>query len=355
MKNFVRIIVWTLIAMAMQNGIFIYFEYFYLGADVEINATKVEDNKKNEDEDNADIIKINAGAKNISVSMDGRYAAYIDGEDLKVYDSYKNEESVFDCETKGTIESYKWLNDENIILVIQKVVEDGITYFEPVSYDINKNEARELADFHYNKMRIQVENEEDKVENISFSTSTHSLYIKIRKTNGLCDLYYSNVMNVVNKVRINKEIGNIVVPITNTDAVFEMENNVTVLNSPDNVVIDGVENAKLLGSDYDDNVYIGSEENGKITAVYFKNLDDEESQWNTYFLDNPVSKDNISIDCHGRVYVINTSSKSVKELSGNQIYDYEGKYLQPYKDGFITVSDDKIIKNNIGLETGSEN
>lgn len=350
MKNIIRIIVWTLIALVMQNGIFAYFEYFYLGGDVVINATKVEDNKKDVDEDNTDGISIKSGVKDINVSMDGRYAAYIDEGTLKVFDSYKNKELMFDCDTKGDIECYKWLNDENIILVIQKVIEDGATYFEPVSYDVNKNEARELADFHYNKMRIQTENENDKIENISFSTSTHSLYIKVRKANGLCDLYYSNVMNVVNKVRRNKEIGNIVVPVTNTNAVFEMDNNVTVLNSPDNIVIDGVENAKLLGSDYDDNVYIGSEENGKITAIYYKNLDDTESDWSAYYLDKPVAKNNISISYAGKVYIVNTSTKSVNELSENNVFDYEGKYLQTYKDGFITILDDKLIKNNVSSE-----
>ncbi len=347
MKYFIRIIVWTLMALFIQHGIFLYFEYFYLDPDVEITATKVEDKKQEDEKADPNEVQLKSGTKDIDVSMSGRYISYMDEEQLKIHDTQMDTDQIFNCETKGQIEKYKWLNTEDIILVIQKVEEDGTYYFEPVSYDIAKDEARELVDFHYNKMRIEVNNDDEKVEEIAFSTSTHSLYIKIGKGNGLCDLYYSNVMNVVTKVRSNKQIGNIVVPVTNTDAVMEMDTNVTILNSPDNIIIDGVENAVLLGSDMDDNMYIGNDVDGQITEIYFKNLDDRESLWNTYYLDTPVEKENISVSYNGKVYIADYVNKAVTELSTGNIYDFKGKFIKPYDGGFVTLFNNKVIKNVI--------
>ena len=43
MKNLVRILVWTLVALVMQQSIFLYIENVYLAADVKIEAEKVEE------------------------------------------------------------------------------------------------------------------------------------------------------------------------------------------------------------------------------------------------------------------------------------------------------------------------
>ncbi len=347
MKIFIRIIVWTLMALSIQQGAFLYIEYFYLGGDVEITATKVEDKKKEDEKFNPNEFPINGKTHNIDVSMNGKYISYMEEDFLKVYNSENGEKQTFRCETQGEVVAYRWLDTEDIMLVIQKVEEDGAYYFEPVSYDVSKDEARELADFHYNKMRIGINSEEDRIEDIAFSTSTHSLYINIKKSNGLCDLYYSNVMNMVTKIRNNKEIENIVVPVTNTDAVMEMDGNVTVLNSPDNIIIDGVEKPVLLGGDNEDNIYIGNEVGGKITEVYFKNLDDKKSQWDAYYLDNPVSRENISVTYTGKVYVIDYVNNCITELNSNNIYDYKGQFIKAYDGGFITMFNNKIVKNII--------
>lgn len=348
MKSIAKIFIWTFIALLMQHGIFLYIENIYLDTDVDITAKKVEEEPVKEvNEENENEIILPESVENISVSSDGNYVAYTKNNELKVFDNTKKQENKFKCEINGIIENYSWLNDEDLMLVIQRVKEDDGVYFEPISYDIKKNEARELVDFNYNKMRIPVNNEDDRIENIAFSTSTHSLYIKIRKANGLCDLYYSNVMNQVNRVRYNKEIGNIVVPRANTNAVMEMGDNSTILNEPGYINIPDVDVSRLLGIDKDDNIYFGKEEDGLVTSIYNTNLNNEENRWNSFALKNPVDKDNIFVDYNGKIYINNESDKSVSEITKDRVISYEGDFLQTYNDGFISKKGNKIIKNNI--------
>lgn len=348
MKSIAKILIWTFIALLIQHGIFLYIENIYLDTEVDITAKKVEEEPVKEvKEENQNEIILPENVENILVSSDGNYVAYTKNNELKVFDNTKKQENKFKCETKGIIESYSWLNDEDLMLVIQRVEEDDGVYFEPVSYDIKKNEARELVDFNYNKMRIPVNDEDDRIENIAFSTSTHSLYIKIRKANGLCDLYYSNVMNQINRVRHNKEIGNIVVPSTNTNAVMEMGDNSTILNEPGYINIPDVDMSCLLGIDKDDNIYFGKVENGLIASIYYTNFNGEENEWNTFEFNGSVERDKIFVSYDGKIYINNESDKSISEITKGRLVSYEGDFIQTYNDGFISKKGNKIIKNNI--------
>ncbi|GEA32415.1 hypothetical protein [Clostridium diolis] len=347
MKNLIRIVVWTLIAIVIQQGIFLYVENIYLSSDVKIQAEKVEeketpkDNKQNE-------INIKDGVSKASVSSDGRFVAYIENSKLKVLDSNDNSEKEFQCDNGGDVVFYKWLTNENNIIVIQKVQKKGGAYFEPVSFDAKKGETRQLADFNLNELKIDTRNTSDKVGNVVFSTATHSLYIKIDKANGKSDLYYANVMNQLEKVRSNKEIGNIVVPTTSTNAVMEMGNGATILNSPNNIEIPNAKVIKILGSDINDNVYFGEEVSGNITKIYYSALNEGKIKWNMLILSKPVSKEDIIVDYSGKVYINDKSAESVLELISKKTIKYEGDLLQSYSKGIISISGNKLTKYEIG-------
>lgn len=299
MKNLIRIIVWTLVALVIQNSIFLYVENIYLGSDVKIQAEKVEEKetpKKNNDNE----INIKNGVDKVSVSSDGRFVAYLDGNKLKVLDSNDNSEKEFQGDENGSVVFYKWLTNENSIIVIQKVQLKNGSYFEPVAFNAKKGETRELTDFNGNDLKINVGNKNDNIDNVIFSTATSTLYIKIKKSTGKSDLYCANIMNQLDKVRSNKEIGNIVVPTTNANAVMEMGNGVTILNSPNNIEIPNVQIIRVLGSDINDNVYFGEEVNGKITKIYYTVLSDKILQWHNFTLQKPVNKEDIIIEFSGK-------------------------------------------------------
>lgn len=241
---------------------------------------------------------------------------------------------------------YKWLPNESNMIVIRKIKENGVYYFEPISFDAKKGKARELADFDLNKMRIELQNEDDKVEDIAFSTSTNSLYIKIKKANGNYSLYYVNVMNQLERVKYNTSIGKVVVPTTNANAVIEENSEIKMLNNGE-VLIPNVEKAKILGTDSSDNVYFGELINGKINKIYYTVLSDKNRSWNELALTNPVEQDDIIIDYSGRVYVNNRADSTVLELTTNQTISYNGELVQSYSKGIVVKSGDTLLKIKI--------
>lgn len=346
MKNLIRILVWTLVALVIQQSIFLYVEKIYLASDVKIEAKKVEE-KEIPQEKKLNEIEIKDGVEQVSLSSDGRFVAYFEGDKLKVLDSNDNSEKEFQSEKDGEIVFYKWLINENSMIVIQKIRENGELYFEPVSFNAKKGETRQLTDIHLNEVKINIKNKNDKIDNVVFSNATHSLYIKVQKQNGKSDLYYANVMNQLAEVRSNKEIGNIVVPTTNANAVMEMGDSSTILNSPGNIEIPNVQITKILGTDINDNVYFGEQVNDKITKIYYTILNDEKLQWYTLTLQKPVNKEDIIVDYSGKVYINDKATNSVLELTTKKIIKYEGQLLQSYAKGFISRENNKLIKNEI--------
>jgi len=347
MKNLARILVWTLVALVIQQSIFLYVEKIYLASDVKIEAEKVEE-KEPPKQKNPNEIDIKDGIENVSISSDGRFVAYMEDSKLKVLDSTDNSEKEFQCDNDSEVVYYKWLTNENNMIVMQKVQKNREFYFEPVSFNAKKGEARQLTDVNLNEVRINIENKNDKIDNVVFSNSTHSLYIKVQKQTGKSDLYYANVMNQLAEVRSNKDIGNIVVPTTNANAVMEMGSSATILNSSGNIEIPNVEVTKILGTDINDNVYFGEEINDKITKIYYTVLSDKKLKWSTLTLTKPVDKTDIIVDYSGKVYINDKLGKSVLELTSKKTIKYEGQLVQAYSKGFISRDNNKLIKNEIG-------
>lgn len=348
MKNFIRIFVCSLIALIIQQSIFLYVENVYLAADVKIEAQKVEESVKEvPKKKNPNEIDLKDGTLEVSLSSDGRFVAYMEDNKLKVLDSNDGSEKEFNSENNGEVVYYKWLTNENSIIVIQKVDKNRELYFEPVSFNVKKGETRQLADFNMKEVKINIENKTDKIDNVVFSNATHSLYIKILKKNGKSDLYYANVMNQLAEVRSNKNIGNIVVPTTSTNLVMEMGDGATILNSAGNIEIPNVEVTKVLGADVNDNVYFGEQVNEQINKIYYTVLSDKKLQWHTLTLPKPVSREDIFIDYLGKVYVNNKAENSVLELVSKKIVKYEGQLVQAYSRGIVSRNGNKLIKNQI--------
>lgn len=353
MKNILRVIVWTLLAVVIQQSIFLYLENVYLATDYEIKAEKVEEEKPEEPQEVNEEIALKDGVENISVSHDGRFVAYVDGENLKVLDSKENKENVFNPENKGDVVFYKWLTEGSSMIVIQKVKEKGEIYYEPISYNAKKDTVTNIVDFNYNEIRIPVNSNNEFIENVEFSTATNVFYIKIRKGNGKSDLYSLNVMNQMTLVRENKDIGDIVVPTTNANCVMEMGDGVTILHSPDNIYIPNVSKARILGADINDYVYFGEEVNGSITKIYYTTLNGENLKWNILELSKSVSKEDISIDYSGKIYINDKVSKTVTELTTRKAINYEGEFLQVYSDGIISKTGNKLVKKELNPKKSS--
>jgi len=347
MKTFIRMIVLTLVTLIIQQSAFFYIEKIYLNTDADITVEKVDESNEEKSEKNEEI-QLKSNVEDVSLSDDGRYVAYLENSKLKVLDSNSGSETQVSTKDNETIVCYKWLTNENNMIIIKKVKDGKKSYFEPITYYAKKDETRSLTDFDVSQIKIGINNDKEKVENVIFSTATSSLYIKVKKPNGKSDLYSLNIMNQLELVRKNKDIGDIIVPATTTKCVMEMGNNVTILDKSDNIQIPNVNIVKILGTDINDNVYFGEEINGNITKIYYSVLNDStKNKWKSLTLSKPVKKENIAIDYTGRIFVNDNESKVVNELTSGQSIKYEGEYVQIYSKGIISRTGSKLLKNEI--------
>ena len=343
MKKYKKILVCTIIALILQHTIFLYIEKIYLKSDKELNIKEVTERVSKDD--NLEV-SIGDAVEGIKVSSSGRFIAYLDNNKLKVLDS--TEEGTNEVESKGEVVFYKWLSNEDSILIIQKIKEKNGYYFEPISFSAKKGEIRGLANFDMKDVRIKLENTSDKIDNVVFSNITHSLYIKVKKSNGKSDLYYSNVMNELQKVRNNKVIGEMVVPTTSSKLVMELDSKITILDSPNNILIPSTKNPFILGADVNDNVYFGEVIGGKIKRILYRVLSESESNWKELKLSGSVDKDDIEIDYSGKVYVNYKGENKVVELIEDKTINYEGEFIQGYSKGIVSRDGSKLVKNPLG-------
>jgi len=342
MEKILKIMIWTIIALFIQHGIFIYIEFSYLNTDSPIVIKKVEESKE-EKYDETDAIDIGQNSEKISISNDGEYISYLKNGKLKVIEWDNKKLKSFSGEVEGEVLAYKWLPEEKIIIAIQKIKVDEKYYYEPVSYNVAKGEINELIDFNYNKTTIPFNNGE-KVDDIEFSTSTHSLYIKIIKETGLSDIYYCNVMNIIKKVSYNKSIGKIIVPRTDTNVVFESEGKIRILNSENEIEIPKVKIARIIGIDGNDNIYYGDEKDDKIDSIYYREFENETGIWKVNYLDEPTEKTNIIVSNEGNIYYINKEGRYITDILSAKTFGYEGTFIGTYDKGFIAVSKNIIKK-----------
>lgn len=345
MRNIKRRLAWFAVAFVLQQCIFLFVDKVYLASDFTIKPEKVEEQENQADKKTE--INIGSGIGEVKLSSDGRFVSYMKGGKLKVLDS--NDDKEKECETNSGSEVafYKWLNNEDNILVIQKVKDKGAYYLEPLSFDAKKGETRDLADFDLHKVQIKLDSPKDEVNNVAFSNLTHSLYIEVEKSTGKCDLYWANIMNQMKKVKSDGNITGLVVPTTSTNAVLEEGANVTILNTKGALTIPNVKTAKVLGGDVNDYVYFGEAADNKIKKIYYTVLSDKTRKWNELKLDEPVNREDIIIDYSGKVYVNNKSSKSVLELTSNKTIKYKGDLVQSYSKGIISRENNKLIKNKL--------
>ena len=343
MRNFKRVIAWTIIAVLIECGIFLFLEKVYFSTDLNLKVEEAKNTVKENVKEPE--ITFDEGIKDLTFSSDGKYGAYLENGQLKTISTKDKSEKTLNLKD-GTIEFYKWLDNDSSLIVIKKVLENGAHYYKPVAFDAKKGEEKELSDFHYNNIKIKAYGTEG-ISDVAFSTATHSLYIKVKKGPTTSDLYYANVMNQLKLVKQNRKIGTVVVPITNTNAVYEQLGAIHILNNKYATQVPGVTNPVILGTDDNSNVYFGNEVNGKIKKIVYKDFSSTEASWKNYNLDNFVNKKDIYIDYSGKIYINNESAGSALELTTGKTIKYKGKLLQSYSAGLISLDDNKLVKNKL--------
>lgn len=342
MKLIRTILLWSLLAMALQVVGYYYLDHFYLTAETSYQEEKV-DSEEKENYNNVQV-KVPLEAEKVSLSSDGKYLAYYENSIVKVVNTENSSLNYIVLE--GELAYYKWLPDRDIMIIAEKYWGQQEACLRFLSYDAQKDRESKLLDSSGEALKITLSNAQPVVDNITLSPLTHIMYVKVTSPGQRSNIYSINVMNQLKKVTTSSDkIGNILITPHGTRLIYEeLETEKIMVSRSDILEIDGGKRLCLVATDDDDRIYLGQLEDNRVTQIFYGSLDTPTHLWQNLYLPRPVAKEAIQVTKDGQVY-LNDSSKGiiVNALSGKETV-YQGQFLQTYDDGIASLFDGKLVK-----------
>lgn len=346
MKNLKRIVIWVIISLILQSSVLLYLDKFYFVTETNFQAKKVDTHKKTTVTNSQ--INVPDSATQISVSFDGKYLAYYDAGTLNVVNISTGEKKDVSFDKDIKLSFYKWQSDvDNLLIAEKKITSKGdlikLSRYEPQKnkkYDINNDNKG-------NPIFISLPDKKSEVQDLEFSGITNMIYAKIGHSGNRNSIYAIDVMARMNKLKINSYFtGNILTFRTDSRMVYEdlTYHKIYVTGLAGFINIKGVASPSLLATDEDDNLYIGKLDGDKITKIYYGQIKDSTSMWQSVDLNNPTKPKDIHISSDGKIYINDNLKGVVYNITDNKEINYKGQFVQIYNAGVYSISDGVLSK-----------
>jgi len=336
MKWLKRISIWIVVSLTLQCLGLFYIDHYFLATDSKVVTKKVVEDKSVQ-EKNIDI-NIPTNAKYISVSYDAKYLSYYEDEQLKIVNCKDGKIENIEAEDGTKICFAEWLPDRNRMLLVEKKSDDNSSNLILYSYDVKKGEklkSKELAWGGTNAL----------VEDIQLSTLTGVTYVKVSNDGAGSSIYRIDRNADMSKINtIPKFVSNIALVRHEDKLVYEgtVYNKIYVTNSQESIKIDGVDKLTLIGTDSEDNVYVGQLKDNLVSKVYYGKTSQDSNQWKVINLQTPASKENLFISSDNKVYQNDELKGVLKDINSGSQTSYKGKLLQLYTKGVVSLVNNKI-------------
>ncbi|MBV4420059.1 hypothetical protein KM800_12115 [Clostridium tyrobutyricum] len=337
MKIFRRIVIWALISLVLQFAGLFYINNYFLSSNTKLETKKV---LKSEPKKSNVVIKIPQNANNIKVSFDGKYVSYYAQNVITVIDTETGYEKQITFKSGVDLSFYKWLKDRNRILIAEKQSSDSDYSFNIEYYDVDK-------DIKENIKKIDGFNSKTQISDIQESPLTNVIYIKMVSTGKGTNIYRVNIMSEVQKVQTQSYmIGDIGILALKDALIYEdsLYNRIYVSGQDESLKIQGVKNPTWVGVDGEDRIYLGDLKNGKITKLYYGNIDGQTNQYSVLDLKEEVDKKDVYVSDNGNIYVNDNLQGIVRNVTNGKQYKYYGKFVQMYEGGIVSVDNEKLEK-----------
>lgn len=344
MKKVRAIIAWSLIATFFQMAVLVFLDKYYWKSQSSFNIVPVSQNKNNVVKDPD--ITIPSDAKDVQVSYNGKHMSYLLDGKLTVLDLSTGSANSISLPDKGMISYYKWLPDRDRMIIAEKYTSRYQTIIRFSNYDENSGTRTEIVDNHKQIIKISAPDSKYEVKDMSLSTATSVLYIRISRSGYRNIIYHMNTMNQIRKFgNENTNIENMEALSTEDKLIYESAQYKKLFVAQTNRRIDipGVKESALLGVDDDDNIYVGSVENGLITNVYYGTLGTPEKEWKSLKLDEPSQQNEIFISRKGIVFVNDNLKGEVLNLSDKSVFKYKGTFVSLFNKGVISINNGKVL------------
>ncbi len=341
MKMFKKIIAWAMLSIILQVGVL-----YFLNNVVFKHTSEFKSNILDLKKDNTKDIKatISSTAENISVSYNGKYLSYKEGDTLYLEDSKTGKSNQVTTEDKGTIMYYDWLPERDILVIAEKVEKDKESKIQIITYDASSSSetlVKEVCSYQENM----------KVKKISASVFTGVYYVDIDKGGSKDVVYRIDRNNDMQQVSLKTYIlGNIqVIPHVDRLIYADKIKGTFYVTSP-NKQLNFNSNKKLtlLGIDRNDVIYMGELNGDKIASITYGKVDDDTSTWKKVTLDSVVNATDIYFNDNSEILINDNLKGSVKNLTTGNEVEYEGKLIQIKEDFIATVDNSgKLVYKNL--------
>jgi hypothetical protein len=335
MKSIKRILIWSIVGIVIEAMSIIILDKLYVPALLTAKPKEVKVERTVKVEKPIEI-NIPDNAANIGNSYDGQYVSYYEDNSLKIVNTKDASINTVVAEKNAEIVYSRWLLDANRMLICEKdLSQNKARYFKFYYYE--KGQKSPVYDIHSNVLQIALKTKNDKIQDIALAKNIAYMDIKISSGTSYDTVYRINSMaqNESNfTVSANSRIGAF---NNDNDIVYEQNNNVKDKNLGWNA-----KNYCLLGLDDNDNVYLGTLQNGKVTKLAFGAINKRLIDWQGISFSEPTDKNNILISIEGKILVNNPEKGVITVGSTNKQISYSGKFIGITENSIVFVNQGKL-------------
>lgn len=339
MNLVIHISIWMLISIAVQFSILFYLDQFYLRPEKKFQTHKVVCKvTKNEKV----TIMVPQDAQKVSVSFDGKYLSYFEKNNINIINTEDGKLKVVSADSGNMISTYKWLPDRHRLFIAERPIGGTESDLVLNYYDYAKDIKNRIE-------KVTYRGSQSDIQDIEIAPVTNVIYMKVYRNETKSDIYSSNAMNDINRLKTaTNNIGSMKTLTHKDRLIYEdkMRNKVYVSGENTLIKINGADSLRILGVDNQDNVYLGNTSNSRIDKIFFGSVENNTAkQWTQINLADSYDINDIFVTSEGNIYLNYNTKGYVKNLKSDSITKYKGSLILMSDSGVFSNDNGKLEKN----------
>lgn len=287
-------------------------------------------------------IPLPKNSKNIKVSFDASYAAYLKNNDIEIINLKNKKVKKVIQAGEDSLNYFRWLPDRNMLVYAVKHKLSNVCNIQLFTYDTESESKK-----HFSKVSLSTSYNPE-VTDIGLSPLTNVVYAKIKTTSTSANIYRFNIMGNMKKVISVSADASIEETMYSDNLLFERNYKVFVINGEKGNLYSLAfkEKVCLLRVSFNDNVYIGKlDDNNKVNEIIYGRINEPIKKWKMISLKHNIEVKNIFISNKNIIYEINQPSYTIYDLVNNKEYSYKGEFIDLVDENLVT-----LVENSIKIE-----
>mgnify|MGYP001017849639 CR=1 FL=1 len=337
MKKVKMVYGWILFSVIVQFIVLSYLNFIYLPGRGAVKATLYEEDAvqiKNRS------MKLPKDVKDVTVSFDGLYTAWISGNKLVISDVVSGKTIKELSPPGGSFTFFRWLPDRDMLIYSIKEPDNKKGRVRISTYDIGPELERSYPD-------IKGLPEGSETIDIELSPLTNVVYPMIKTSETRARIYKFDIMDNLSLI-MKTDLTTVIKETMYSDRLIYQtsDGKIKIRNGKNGKTsLIPVKNANLL-LEVDDRDFIYAaitDDRGEITEIYFGKEGQEADEWSIIKPDKPLNAEDIFVTPRGAIYANDIQKREVYALDGTETAGYSGNLLTVLDDYVVSVDGDKLV------------